>query len=257
MCPPLKRGRNTAIQDIWICWLARSGHDDRPQFATSQTDRGWTNFGGEFGPPTRVGVDDRGHERNLPICTGHIDLVHEAQATIAAGVIKMMTPWPLAAGWIAVTILAASVWATWCRLEASLVFSGGRLRGVQAAQRGAGYDVTLGSEIKPSPIPCGRGFEFRPRHLNPGVAKFRDPGVLFCADGEAGRVIPRNRKGLRRSPRSASLSSGVARPVVFTRASLRSPNSGPDSRPSLRLAPPGLRGVGFALSVATFRGWER
>ena len=73
MCPPLKRGRNTAIQDTWISWLARSGHDDRPQFATSQTDRGWTNLGVEFGPPTRVGVDHRGHERNLPICTGHID----------------------------------------------------------------------------------------------------------------------------------------------------------------------------------------
>ena len=70
--------------------------DDRPQFATSQTDRGWTNLGVEFGPPTRVGVDHRGHERNLPICTGHIDLVRNDLSDIAAGVITMMTPAVLA-----------------------------------------------------------------------------------------------------------------------------------------------------------------
>lgn len=53
------------------------------------------------------------------------------------------------------------------------------------------------------------------------------------------------------------LARGRARPDRFTRSALPGPISGPNSRPSLRLAPPGLTGVGFALSVATYRGWLR
>ena len=55
----------------------------------------------------------------------------------------------------------------------------------------------------------------------------------------------------------ASLSRRRARPAPFIRTPLRRPVSGTNSRPSLRLALPGLRGVGFALSVATYRGWLR
>ena len=67
--------------------LSCGGVHDRPQFAVCLRAVGWTNLGGEFGPPTRVGVDDRGHERHLPTCTGHIDLVHQTTDSLLATVV--------------------------------------------------------------------------------------------------------------------------------------------------------------------------
>jgi hypothetical protein len=55
--------------------------------------------------------------------------------------------------------------------------------------------------------------------------------------------------------RGESLSRRRARPDEFTRAPLRRLESGPNSRPSLYLALPGLRGVALAQSVATYQGW--
>ena len=56
---------------IWR--ITTLGETDLPLFAAVLRAGGWTNLGGEFGPPTRVGADDRGHERNLPNPPGHID----------------------------------------------------------------------------------------------------------------------------------------------------------------------------------------
>ncbi len=72
-----------------------------------------------------------------------------------------------------------------------------------------------------------------------------------------GAAYPQVSQGFATLRRSWSLFRRRARPDLFTRLALRRPVSGPNSRPSLCLAPPGLRGVGFALSVPTPRGWLR
>ena len=56
-------------------------------------------------------VAPRGHERSLPTCTGHIDRMHEAPSDHRRWCHQNDDARPLAAGWIAVTILAASVTA--------------------------------------------------------------------------------------------------------------------------------------------------
>ena len=48
-----------------------------------------------------------------------------------------------------------------------------------------------------------------------------------------------------------------ARHGLFTCVALGRPVSSPNSRPSLCLKRPGLRGVALALSVATYPGWQR
>lgn len=54
--------------------LATSGVQDRIHFVPPrQTTRSWTNFGGESESSTRVGVHDRGDERDLRVAAGHID----------------------------------------------------------------------------------------------------------------------------------------------------------------------------------------
>ena len=57
--------------------------------------------------------------------------------------------------------------------------------------------------------------------------------------------------------RVESLLRHRARPGLFTRSALRHPVSGPNSLSSHYLAPAGLTGVGFSLSVPTYRGWLR
>ena len=101
-------------------------------------------------------------------------------------------------------------------------------------------------------------FESRSLNLNPGVAKHRDPGVLFCAGGETGRVIPRIRKGLRRSePVDVSLPTSRATRLY----SHARPSDAPFLAQTLgRLSVSrrlGYRGVALAQSVATYRGWLR
>ena len=52
--------------------------------------------------------------RRVLTAFGHIDLVHEAPSDHRRWCHHNDDSRPLVAGWIAVTILAASVWATWC-----------------------------------------------------------------------------------------------------------------------------------------------
>ena len=94
--------------------------------------------------------------------------------------------------------------------------------------------------------------------MNPTVAKSSDRGVLFCAGGETGRVIPRFRRGLRRSGRSWRLSCDIARDPTYSHAR---PSDAPFLAQTLgclsvsRLV--GYRGVVSAPSVTTYRGWVR
>jgi hypothetical protein len=60
--------------------------------------------------------------------------------------------------------------------------------------------------------------EFETNNLNSTVAQSSDRGVLFCARGEMGRIIPRFRKGLRRSGSVISLAAGVARDPTYSHA---------------------------------------
>jgi hypothetical protein len=81
---------------------------------------------------------------------------------------------------------------------------------------------------------------------------------LFCAYREKAWLIPRNCKALRRSRGVARLSIDVARDPLESHAW---PFGGPFLTQTLdRLSVSrglGYREVGFALSVATYRGWLR
>ena len=61
-------------------------------------------------------------------------------------------------------------------------------------------------------------FETCSLNLFPTVAKCRDPGVLFCAEGEVGRIISKNRWGLRRLWDVNSLSPDIARDSLYSHA---------------------------------------
>ena len=120
----------------------------------------------------------------------------------------------------------------------------------------AGVDVE-----RRTSLPRSHRSEFLSRNFNPGVANFRGPGVLFCAARETGRFLPETRSVSEGYPHSRTrwfLSPNVARDHSYS-------HGGPSDAAILaqtlgRLSVSrclGYRGVGFALSVATYRGWLR
>ena len=94
--------------------------------------------------------------------------------------------------------------------------------------------------------------------LQPHGSEMKRPWGFVLRWRRDGASYPQDSQGLADfTRRLQSLDQRRARPHAFTRSALSQPDFGPSSRPSLRLAPPGLRRVGFPLSVATYRGWPR
>ena len=81
---------------IWR--ITAFGETDLPLFAAVLRAGGWTNLGGQFGPPTRVGADDRGHALFEiavdvgPKCPSRTAVVTPARAT---AVLMSGKVWPI------------------------------------------------------------------------------------------------------------------------------------------------------------------
>jgi hypothetical protein len=100
--------------------------------------------------------------------------------------------------------------------------------------------------------------EFETNNLNSTVAQSSDRGVLFCARGEMGRIIPRFRKGLRRSGSVISLAAGVARDPTYSHGRSSDAPFPPQTLGRLSVSRRlGYQGVVSAQSVATYLGWAR